>query len=77
MVNLVSQGDGVKCCLSITYGSARLLARQHRLVMVENHGGAFIGSFECHAYAPDPRAPRTVSVVRITGRTIIGSVEID
>ena len=46
-------------------------------VMVENHGGAIIGSFECEAHAPDPGAARPVSTVRITGRAIIGSVEID
>lgn len=46
-------------------------------VMVENHGGAIIGSFECDSHTVDPSGPRPVSTVRITGRAIIGSVEID
>lgn len=45
-------------------------------VHVENHGGGFLGSFDCRVPVPPGRVRAGTPVVRITGRAVLSSVEI-
>ena len=45
-------------------------------VRVENDGDGFLGSFECHVSPGAMPMVGTAPVVRLTGRTILGNVEV-